>query len=428
MAWTMYRIDALDTLFFRDGRPFVAGEGTDVGSRFPPTPLTLQGLIRSQILANGCSRGWQDYKKGCGACAKHNSCNAEKVVGSVIPSDENEGTLQIRGPWMLVNGSPVLPIPMDVIAKAEDLKPVAEREAGSIQTDVLAPKLNGACCSNLPGALAPLAPPQAWGQNNVKFEGVPGFISWDRYCEYLRGTTPKLNLREDWWRPSDLWDSELRPGLEIEDDRGRAKSGMLYFAKHIRLKSGVSLAVELEGLDGVADTLSDPWISPFGGERRAVAVEPMGQSDIPWHSNNFDVKSSAETTGKLKLVLTQMAWLQNGWYPGGWSMGNRRTPSPATAKLNGQALRWVAACLERPEQIGGWNMATGDQKPIRRFIPPRAVYYVAIDYAQPNGPRALKPFLDLWNTCFPEKPPDEPFSFDRIGLGHVLVGTWKEAT
>lgn len=416
MAWTMYSIDALDTLFFRDGRPFVAGEGTDVGSRFPPTPLTLQGLIRSKLLATYCSEGWQQYKQGCNTCTKHTKCKAEGVVGSVQPNDNNRGTLKIRGPWILVDGCPVLPIPMDIIATSDNLKHVAEH-GGEIQTAVLAPKSNGPCHSNLPGALTPLAPPQAWERNNTKFEGVPGFISWNQYREYLCGNAPKLTLQTDWWRPSDLWGTEVRPGLEIEDGRSRAKSGMLYFAKHVRLKSKkprVTLAVELDELGGL--NLDSPWRSPFGGERRAVVIEKMETACNPWEQ--LDSKDEVvKNQGKLKLVLTQMAWLQNGWYPNGWSIGNRLKGQPAAATLNGHSISWIASRMERPEHIGGWDLAKGDQKPVRRFVPPGAVYYLSNDHAQ-----------SLRNTCLSDTAPNEPFSYAEMGLGHVLIGTWKEAT
>lgn len=424
MAWTMYSIDPLDTLFFRDGRPFVAGEGTDVASRFPPTPLTLQGLVRSRVLARKCSQGWWQYREGCGSCSQHNSCEAEKVVGSIQPNDGNQGTLQIHGPWLLINGSPVLPIPMDLIAQAEQLKRVAREGKGSVQTGILAPDLNAPHSSNLPGALRGLAPPSEYKEENVKFEGVPGFIAWNRFLEYLCGRVPRLTLGDDWWRPSDLWGEELRPGLEVEDGLNRAESGKLYFAKHVRLKPGVSLAVELEGLQTLASVFQNPWESPFGGERRAVVMKHMESASIPWQSVDGEVEGTAKTGGRLKLVLTQMTWFEKGWYPGDeWTIGTRDqgTPQITTATLNGQRVEWVAARMERPEYVGGWNLATRNQKPIRRFVPPGAVFYLQVNSAPSNN---VRPVLSLWNSCLSNQPPGEPFLYASIGLGHVLIGTW----
>jgi CRISPR-associated protein Cmr3 len=287
MTWTMYKIDALDTLFFRDGRPFVAGEGTDVASRFPSSPLTLQGLIRSKLLSLpsvGCTEGWRQYREGCNnearCCPKQGNCKAEKVVGSATARGASNGSLRVHGPWILVNECPVLPIPMDLIAEAEALKEIAKIGKGELSTEILMPDENGAAYSNLPGALKPLKPPPSWGEK--KFEGVPGFIVWDRYKEYLCGTAPKLTLKEDWWRPSDLWGEELRPGLEIEDERSRAEQGKLYFARHTRLREKVALAVEMEGLGSLEQNMKERWPSPFGGERRAVVVEPMQPARNPW--------------------------------------------------------------------------------------------------------------------------------------------------
>jgi CRISPR-associated protein Cmr3 len=46
----LWRFTPLDTLFFRDGRPFNAGETVWLESLFPPSGRTLQGVIRSAII------------------------------------------------------------------------------------------------------------------------------------------------------------------------------------------------------------------------------------------------------------------------------------------------------------------------------------------------------------------------------------------
>lgn len=431
MPWTMYKIGALDTLFFRDGRPFVAGEGTDVASRFPPSPLTLQGLIRSKLLSLpsvGCTEGWRRYKDGCDAaaqpCPKHGNCEAEKVVGSVKSTGPTNGSLLLRGPWILVNECPLLPIPMDVIASPDCLKRVAQDGKGSVQTALLSPEPNAQCFSNLPGALKPLAPLEEWTEQNVKFEGVPGFISWDRYKEYLCGTAPKLTLKEDWWRPLDLWGDELRPGLEIEDERSRAKQGMLYFARHTRLARHVSIGVELSGLGNLEQSMNGRWRSPFGGERRAVVVEPMQPARNPWaeidpQKDTGEPFKRIRETGRLKLVMTQTAWFQDGWIPAGWDKGDQTRP--ATAKWNGETATWIAARMERPESIGGWDLAKGDQKPVRRFVPAGAVYYLKADQ---GNDQAIQAWLGRWNESISQTPNGEPFEYSHLGLGQVFVGTW----
>lgn len=417
MAFSVHAIEPLDTLFFRGGRPFAAGENTDAYSLFPPTPMTLQGLIRSRLLSKGCSEEFFTYKKGCGTCSKNNSCEAERVVGSVQPSDRNGGTLKIRGPWLMVCGNPVLPVPGDLIRLADkagqDQAGQDQDEDEEIETAILSPIDDEKVSSNLPGKLRPLIPPSGW--TGKKFEGVSGWITWDAFKGYLVGTPPKLERGQNWWQASDLWGEELRPGLEMEDCRNRAKEGRLYFARHIRLKQGVSLACELDGLGAMSAHLQDVWLSPFGGERRAVAITPLGANSVPWGQCDESIKRKIEETGKVKLVLTQPAWFANGWYPKGWN------PETGEAVLTGTKAEWLAAQAGRADVVGGWDLAKGDQKPVRRFVPARSVYYLQVD---PSQTQALSSWLNLWDTCLSERPDGEPFTFQSLGLGHVLIGTW----
>ena len=46
------RISALDTLFFRDGKPFTMGEETWADGVFPPYPSVLYGALRTWYIAN----------------------------------------------------------------------------------------------------------------------------------------------------------------------------------------------------------------------------------------------------------------------------------------------------------------------------------------------------------------------------------------
>lgn len=418
MAFSVHTIEPLDTVFFRDGRPFAAGEGTDAYSLFPPAPMTMQGLIRSKLLSRGCSEGFFVYKKGCvtGKCPRNSSCEAKRVVGSVQPDDKNGGTLQLRGPWLMVCGALLLPVPGDLIALTEKGGEGKREEHKSRETRILSPKANGTSVSNLPGTLCSLDPPSEW--KGKEFGVVSGWITWDAFKKYLMGNPPILEPGRNWWQALDLWGEELRPGLEIEDCRNRAQEGQLYFARHIRLKQGVSLACELDGLDGMSAHVQETWLSPFGGERRAVAITPLGANSVPWRQCDEHLTKKIEETGQIKLVLTQPAWFANGWYPNGWNPDTREAVLNGT---HGTKATWLAAQVGRAEVVGGWDLARGDQKPVRRFVPARSVYYLQVD---PSQTQALLSWSNLWNTCLPEFPDGEPFTFQSLGLGHVLIGTW----
>ncbi len=423
VAWQTYTITPLDTLFFRDGRPFVAGEGTDAISVFPPTPFTVQGLIRSKILAkqrpgggggrdDGCGL-WAKYAKNCSTCEHKGNCDVQDVVGRVQGVPSNNGTLQVRGPWLFMNGNPVVPIPLDVIAQDSDTKAVAEGKATSLQTALLRPALKKDRCSNLPRGLIPLDPPGGW----EKFGVVPGWMAWPAFAQYLSGQAPVLTPGQDWWRPEDVVLTELRPGLEIEDSRSRAQEGHLYFARHVRLNTwdgkDIGVGVELAGLGNQASSVTRFPVSPFGGERRAVGIERPDPDPAPWRTCPPAVAEAVKRTLQVKLVLTQPAWFTEGWVPKGWDK------EKGDAQTNGVPCKWVAFAMDRPERFGGWDLAKRDQKPVRAFVPRKTVYYLKLK----DSADSVK-VLDLWNTCLSETPPGEAFDYNRMGLGHVFIGTW----
>jgi CRISPR-associated protein Cmr3 len=122
-------------------------------------------------------------------------------------------------------------------------------------------------------------------------------------------------------------------------------------------------------------------------------------------------------TGRIKIVLTQIAWFQRGWHRSDWD------PQTGQAKMNGSMpIGWIATRMERPEPIGGWDLAKGDQKPVRRFVPVGAVYYLKAD---PKDGQAIEAWLGLGNGSISETPNGEPFEYSSLGLGHVFVGTWQ---
>jgi CRISPR/Cas system CMR-associated protein Cmr3 (group 5 of RAMP superfamily) len=55
----------IDTLFFRDGAPFNAGETGFIKSIFPPTPQTGYGFSRAALLNAFCKRMVEYIKHGC---------------------------------------------------------------------------------------------------------------------------------------------------------------------------------------------------------------------------------------------------------------------------------------------------------------------------------------------------------------------------
>ena len=68
-------IEPNESLLFRTGRPFVAGENNFAESMFPPTPETLQGAVRATIAAY-----WEPGKTIEEAFARKNNGEVSDLV------------------------------------------------------------------------------------------------------------------------------------------------------------------------------------------------------------------------------------------------------------------------------------------------------------------------------------------------------------
>jgi CRISPR-associated protein Cmr3 len=397
MPW--YEIEALDTLFFRDGRPFTAGEDVEAHGLFPPHPMTLQGLIRSLLLTergqpltpHGCkidgSGRWDDYKRGCEGCPHDGSCLAQDVVGRLPRGAQGKrvaGKLRVRGPYVKIAGQMVFPAPADLIVKKTDMDDSLCGRNFMVEPRLLCPSRVPAT-SNMPGALRALESPFG----DEKFSSVPGWIGWQPFFDYLQNR-PVALLRQgpqrNWWLPDEVAVEERRSGHVVERSLNRPMRGKLYFARHHRLneQDRARLAFEVGGAGDLGRLLVDLPASPFGGERRGVVVRQSNDGAHPWEKNNARARIESAlgsarvrgATGALgaKLVLVQPAWFRKGWFPEGWDPAGAGAED-ARPNESGLPCPWVAARIERPDRIGGWDLAQNRQKPIRSFVPRASVYY-----------------------------------------------------
>ena len=99
-----YKIKPLDTLFFRDGRPFTMGSETWANLIFPPYPSTLYGAIRSWLIFE---RGnIQDFKNG--------------KFKDEIGTPNEKGKLSLKGPFIAIENKFYFPIPIDMLDMGEN--------------------------------------------------------------------------------------------------------------------------------------------------------------------------------------------------------------------------------------------------------------------------------------------------------------------
>jgi len=331
----------VDTWFFRGGTPFTMGSAPqeNVLSHFPPSPSTITGALRSALAR---ARGWE----GRGSWPKE-MC---EVLGD---GPENLGCLRFQGPFLLLDGQPVFPVPRHILGESTNRGwvPVAALQPGDI------------VLSDLGDVRLPAA-------EKATRESKP--CSAKDYWLTVKGMQHALNgnvpAAEDVLPSNKLWSDELRIGLERDRSARTAKEGMLYSARHVRLRDNVSLGVRIFGLPAEWPLPLDTLV-PLGGENRLAECKQW-RGDF---SLGTPMNGPGESGKILLTAITPVDLNSDARFEGG------------TCELL-EGLRVVSACLDRATRIGGWDYRKGGSPlPMRSMIAPGSAFFCEADDNSAHG-------------------------------------------
>ena len=381
MTWVF--IEPTDVWLFRDGRPFSAGEGHVARSIFPPTPMTVQGALRSLILGHS-EVDWKDFQA--------QSTPEAQELGEVIGCPAGRGRSASLGNFLMAGpflarweeGQVVryTPLPADVVRHADEGYYFALCPAKGLPFKTEWPS----------AGLFPLWPEPT---EEIEAPDPGGWLSEQVLHNYLQDKNFGPLEGEE------LFQSEPRFGIALDYKTRRPVEHMLYQAEFIRPRadpgSEVGLLVRLG--PGVA-LPADEGLMALGGEARSARYRCLADSKV-------DVGAGMQTpVERLKLVFLTPAWFSGGWQPAdgdaGWS------------RLLGSPVTLVAAAVGRPQHIGGWDIAIRWHKPMYHYVPAGSVYFFE-STQKPISPPA-GPVTET---------PDNQLPLGAQGFGQVAAGTWE---
>jgi CRISPR-associated protein Cmr3 len=308
-------LDAIDPLFFGDGRSVGTGE---VRGRTLPPPQAVAGLARSRqgLDANGAWVGDPDHAK------------AIAVQGPFPALLACDGAVE---EWLFPKPGDALLLERGGLRRLVPLDLGAWGFRSNLPDDGLAPV--GLAIRD-PSKPRPMNALWRWSELE-QWLAAP-----DSAVEILGVAAPPI---------------EARTHVAIDPATGRAQDGMLFTT------AGRRLIVE-QGAIGLGLRTSAPiaeGAAPAGGERRMVrwrdAVKPLP-------SLLQAARTSAEA-GAVRVVLATPAIFRHGWRP------ERLFDAPAGSKL-------VAACVARAEVVSGWDLAARKARATRRCAPAGSVYFL----------------------------------------------------
>ena len=356
-------IDPLDTLMFRDGRPFNQADAgaSEATSVFPPYPPTMVGAIRAAL--------WRFLGRW----------DAERLGNGTDWQDPQTtlGPLVFGAPLVLYDGAPAFPTPLHLVS-GEDESLTQLLPGRPMETDLGKVRL--------PGPREEIEGLKALNDRWLTAHGLEVVLAGD------------LPQRDEWVDKDFIWRHESRVGIGIDresrrTDRVQGSGGQLYMASHIRPSETTKLYITLRGWQGDHPFSQDEAKPvPLAGEHRmaciSLAESPLALPPPPGALG----KSSGKTLYFAYLVspcvLDDLA--------------------EAVRDLKGEV---VSACLGKEQMIGGWDSENRKPVPLRPALPAGSVWFMQSD-------RPEEEILALHGTHIGVA--------GNWGFGQVLIGAWQE--
>lgn len=393
-GWKAFKLVPDDVLFFRDGKPSTRGADHYLRSLFPPYPSTLYGAVRTRrLLDEGVDLAGLRESTWTGRLGK-------KLVDE-LGEWGRFGTFELRGPWLVRDEEPLLPAPYDlgVLIAKDELGDEGGRQAEAPRAEKVvrylpSPSKGSGGWSHPLALMRPFTTEGPWegGPGTEPRSAVDWFLKPAGLETWRCGGIPEpghvIHFRE-------LWLDEARTGLGLETGQRYAENGQLYTFGFIRLAPGVSLGFEAKGTD-----LKAGGRVRLGGEGRTAALEagpafPELGASLP------------AGNGCVTVSFATPALSEGGGYPPGFRTG------AVHALMGERRLRLVAAAVRGFVTVGGWDVAKGFPKPLRRALPAGSVFlFEPEDGATP---------LDFDGKCFSDFQNDR-FALQGFGLAVAGAG------
>lgn len=329
-----FSIRPLDTLFFRDAKPFSLGSESWADGVFPPFPSTILGAIRTWYISN------------------HPSGPVEEVIQSAI-----EQVTLVKLAYR-IKGENCLPLPLDFVELKREhevsLDDQRHYEAVGLRPNEIDRTVVAA------NHFCPLVFADPTDKRIESIEG--GLLSHDLLKTYLENylgyeVGPVLKIK-DWAR------TEPKTGIGRNNHTRTAAESQLYRVGMMRTQDfeiivGVDLPDEFS-----SHMINDTYLIKLGAEGKAARLKSINDEFV---INELEIKPVLEGGNKeaspchFKIYLSTPGVFENGWYP--------------DLRRYGIEAELLGAVVGKPQYVGGWDMKTRAPKPLLRAAPAGCVYF-----------------------------------------------------
>jgi len=311
-------IDPLDTVVFRDAKPFSKADDTWTTSLRFPTPSTIYGALRTAYFSQ----------------------NPEQFKDLYDNNNDKTKNLIIKGIYLYYNNEEILYVVPKDCAKRKDC--AKESDKNKLITLQLQP-------NQLTSS------PLAYNLFSEQLIESTGDIFLDdiTFDDYLQN---KTNL--SYKNLDELMSVDNKIGLGINNTKRVAEEGLLYSIQMLRYE--FKILVEFEGI-----TLADKGLMKFGGEAKGANYQKIENIERPYQANIQNKR--------FKLYLLTPTIFNKGWFPDWIDESNN-----FEGEFEGIKLKLLSCALAQYQTLGGFDIKKNEPKQTLRVVPAGSVYYFEV--------------------------------------------------
>ncbi len=385
-------IEAFDTLFFRDGRPFEVGGEANL--LIPPPSSTFYGAFRSALIS-ATPDGWQKF---------HSRTDQELTawVGEKGDSEGFTARLAIKGPvFARIHEDQVerfFIMPRDLLVYSE--KDNNENEHYFLVPLVLK-EFEEPFSMNM-GLSHILVSPYS---RNVAYK--EWFIHENLFKQYLAGKLSfpyEFEKGKEVLEPREIFSSDYRVGIALKAGQKNAEGGRLFTMQHMafRNENGKRWCfwVDVKW----PDAMNREMILRLGGDGKVARMQPVTTKS--WEVQGIQEK--IQKNGLFKVYLATPAIFELGWK----SRAMHNTYFNDISELQFELL---TAALGRAQMFGGYDIVANVPKISFPAVPAGSVFYFKLKKG--NAEQVMQAFHD---RCIADFRKNQGFGYAFVGgITHV---------
>lgn len=361
---SVININPLDTVFFRDAKPFSMGEETWANSLFPNLlPSVFYGSLRTAFAIE----------------------NDLKTAADIERETTN---FEIKDLRLLFNNIPAFAMPLDSVGIGDDIVGLTLTASQAISSYPFSKVLK---CEE---------------EGDVE-DLEAYYLRCDQFEEYLNGTNTFSDYKQECHDLRNYTAIEPKVGIARSKETRTTRTGALYRVGMSRLEgtdnnTKTSFYVQCKNLAIVNKT-----ITTIGGEGKKAITQQS--KELPIALPTFD-----NTDTQFKLYIATPTIFAQGSIP------DFINPTNLTGEIiKGVKVKLLTCAIGKFLSIGGFDLAQQQPKPMQKVVPVGSVYYFEL-LDTTNAEATLNKLLTHFNT--EKNSICQEKAFAKQGYGICYVG------